>query len=167
MVFNVVAVLAVWTISFISGEAIVACPSGTVSAALTATDGMQSLADAMNCSGQGVFNVVLNSSVQISRRIEVSSQKIVHITGSGFPTIRAALRDDNERSVVADAGNTTGIFLVSNGSTLTLNDVVLEGGYAEDGGAIAVLSSSSLHAVGCTFTDNSAATGGDTPVVDT
>ena len=71
----------------------------------------------------------------------MSNQKRVHITGCGFPTIRAEPRDNELLSAFPDAGTTSGIFLVSNQSTLSINALVLEGGYAEDGGGVAVLAS--------------------------
>ena len=163
MLFNVVVLTAWWTIS-ISGEEITACLPGTISVNVTTNDDMHRLTDAMNCTGQGVFNVTLYSSVQVNRRIEVSNQKRVHITGSGFPTIRAEPRDNELLSAFPDAGTTSGIFLVSNQSTLSINALVLEGGYAEDGGGVAVLASSSLHAFACTFKNNSAAAGGESRV---
>ena len=159
---GVVVVLAGWTSSFISGAELVACPSETVSMDLTTTADIQSLTDAMNCSGEGFFNATLYNTVQIQQRIEVSNQKSVTITGSGFPTLRAATLDTDESSAVADVGNFTGIFLVSGGSTLTMNALVLEGGRSKDGGAVVVLSSSSVHAFDCTFENNNATTGGDT-----
>eukprot|EP00904_Undaria_pinnatifida_P000881 jgi/Undpi1/10794/HiC_scaffold_29.g13242.m1 len=114
----------------------------------------------MNCSGEGFFNATLYNTVQIQQRIEVSNQKSVTITGSGFPTLRAATLGTDESSAVADVGNFTGIFLVSGGSTLTMNALVLEGGRSKDGGAVVVLSSSSVHAFDCTFENNNATTGG-------
>ena len=162
IMFDGLVMMAMWTISVVSGDQMKACPSGTFSANLTTPADVQSLADAMNCSGQGVFNATLYGSVQIQQRIEVSNNKIMYIAGSGFPAILAAPRDNAESSDVPDAGNTTGIFLVSGGSTLTMNALILEGGYSEDGGAVAVLSSSYLYARGCSFRNNNAATGGDT-----
>ena len=163
---GVVVVLAGWTSSFISGAELVACPSETVSMDLTTTADIQSLTDAMNCSGEGFFNATLYNSVQIQQRIEVSDQKTVTITGEGLPTISAATLDDAldsaESSAVTDVGNSIGIFLVSGGSTLTVNALVLEGGRSEDGGAVVVLSSSSMHVFDCTFKNNNATTGGDT-----
>ena len=160
MLFNVVVLTALWTIS-ISGEEITACLPGTISVNVTTNDDMHRLTDAMNCTGQGVFNVTLYSSVQVNRRIEVSNQKRVHITGSGFPAIRAEPCDNELLSASPYAGTTTGIFLVSNHSTLSINALVLEGGCGEDGGGVAVLASSCLHAYACTFRNNSAAAGGD------
>lgn len=165
MLFHVLVVVVGWTISFISGHDIPACPHGTVSTSITTTADMERLTSAMNCSGEGVFNVTLYGSVQIKKRMEVLNTKTVHMTGSGFPTIRAALRDNSDSSAVIDEGNTTGMFLVAGGSTLTIKYLGLEGGYSEHGGAVAVISSSSLHAIGCVFRDNSAAVGGEAIVI--
>eukprot|EP00904_Undaria_pinnatifida_P007520 jgi/Undpi1/3899/HiC_scaffold_16.g07267.m1 len=120
----------------------------------------------MNCSGEGFFSATLYNSVQIQQRIEVSTRKTVNITGDGFPTISAATLDNAldsaESSAVTDVGNSTGIFLVSGGSTLTMKSLILDGGRSEDGGAVVVLSSSSMHVFDCTFKNNNATnTGGD------
>lgn len=147
-------------ISFVIGAGSAACPSGVVSVNLTSATDMLHLSDEMKCSGPGVFNATLYNSVQISKRIEVHDQKIVHITGSGFPTIRGARHNNTESNPNANAGS-TGIFLVSEWSTLTINALVLEGGHSRDGGAITVLSSSLLQAIDCSFRNNSATTGGD------
>lgn len=161
MVWDALLVVAGWTISLTSGAELVACPTGTVEKSVTSSGDLHSLTDTMNCSGQGVFNVTLHSSVQLRKRIEVSDEKTVHIAGSGLPTIRAAVQGNNTPSADTDTGETTGIFLVSNGSTLNISALVLEGGFSEYGGAVTVLSSSSLHAFDCVFRDNSAATGGN------
>ncbi|CAM9817102.1 unnamed protein product, partial [Laminaria digitata] len=59
-----------------------------------------------------------------------------------------------------DAGNTTGLFSVSGGSTLRLQNLLLKGGSSEDGGGVDVRSSSSLYVVDCSFVNNSASAGG-------
>lgn len=93
------------------------------------------------------------------RRVE---QEERHCHWAGYPIIRGALADGNHDGAVGDAGNGTGIFSVSNGSILRLNELVLEGGNAEYGGAVGLLSSSSLFVSSCTFANNSASQGGET-----
>lgn len=161
MLLDALVMMAGWSIFFFHGAESAACPSGIVSVNLTTTDDMQTFTDAVNCSGPGVFNATLYNNVQINERIEVSDQKIVYITGTGFPTIHGALPNSTASSSSANAGSTTGIFLVSTGSALTIDALVLEGGHSEYGGAVTVLSSSSLHAVDCTFRNNTAKTGGE------
>ena len=99
----------------------------------------------------------------IEERIELFDRKNVTVTGTSFPSFFGGLGDDNADGVVIDAGSGTGIFSVSNGSTLRLNNLVLEGGNAENGGAVDVRSSSSLFVFGCLFANNKASNGGETP----
>ncbi|CAM9295694.1 unnamed protein product, partial [Laminaria digitata] len=75
------------------------------------------------------------------------------------------LRGASNVNAVIDGGNSPGLFLVSNGSTLTLNDLVLEGGDAGIGGAISVADSSSLRVSNSYFTNNRASkAGGETMI---
>ncbi|CAN0517252.1 unnamed protein product, partial [Laminaria digitata] len=67
----------------------------------------------------------------------------------------------NGSRAVADAGKITGIFSVSDGSTLNLNHLVLDGGNEEEGAAVAVRESSSLHLFSCVFVNNAASAGGE------
>lgn len=90
--------------------------------------------------------------------------KNVTITGYGYPILRAGLVDVNKSNGSGtDAGGTSGMFLVSNGSTLTVKHIALDGGYSEGGGgAVAALSSSYLRVFGCVFSSNVASVGGET-----
>lgn len=164
LIVDVMAMLvAALATAFIAGaEELVPCPSDTVSVNLTTAGDIQRLTDAMNCSGGGKFNVIWSNSVQLPSRIKVSTGKHVTITGSSnTPTVRAAPHDTHENASIVGAGDTSGLFLVSDGSTLTINKLVLDGGYSEDGGAVTVLSSSYLNAIDCVFTNNNASNGGD------
>ena len=58
------------------------CPSHTVQVNLKSGGGVQSLTDAMNCTGAGVYNVTLHGRLQLKKRIEISAQK--HITFTGY-----------------------------------------------------------------------------------
>ena len=136
------------------------CPSGTVAISVTSIPDVQILSDALNCTGPGVFDVTWKGDLQLDRRIDASDMKIVTVTGSGFPTHSGALDRDNDSGAIGDARPGAGIFLVSDGSALHLNNVALYGGNAERGGAVSVLSSSYLSAFGCTFTNRIAIEGG-------
>lgn len=166
MALHVRAVVAAWlTISCISGAAAsIPCPSNTISIDISTAGDIQVLADALNCTGDGVYKVTLSSSLRIERRIEVANQKDVTIIGSGYPTLRGAQQTTNEIiNSAIDAGGTSGIFLVSSGSTLSINHMVLDGGYSENGGgAVAVVSSSALQVFDCVFSSNVARIGGET-----
>lgn len=134
-----------------SGAESAPCASGTTAADVTSTGDVQNLAVALACDGEGAFNITWFSSMNITDRIDVANTKTVTITGEGFPSIHGVA-----------TGRRTGLFSVSNGSTLRLNGLALEGGDAESGGAVDVHSSSSLFVFGCTFADNNATNGGET-----
>lgn len=151
------------------------CPDGTVTVNLTSISDVQALTDAMNCSGGGNFDITIHGRLQIDQIIEVSEYKNVTVAGSPLSAAVSDISSDpyaagstnlalgstsDEYYGVIDARNTTGIFLVSDGSTPTINNLVLVGGHSEDGGAIAVTSESSLRVFDCAFTNNRASTGG-------
>ena len=158
---KMLAAMLSFSFFFVQGAEAVPCPFGTVSFNVTTTDDVNNLADLLDCSGQGVFNITWYASLRTRQSIEVSNQKNVTINGSEFPTIRSGkyIKDDTGASI--DLGRTANIFSVVNGSTLSLNKVVLEGGYSEEGGAVDVRSSSYLYVVNCGFTNNSAVNGGE------
>ena len=163
MVADVMVMLvAGLTIAIIAGAEVAPCPSDTVSVNLAATEDIQRLTDAMNCSGGGEYNVTWSNSLQLESRIKVSTGKHVTITGSSkTPTVTAAPHHTHDNISIVDVGDISGIFLVSDNSTLTIHKMVLDGGYSEDGGAVAVISSSYLNVIDCVFTNNNALNGGD------
>lgn len=159
MLFNgVVMIVAGIAISLVRGEQSAPCPSDTVSVQLTSTSGVKPLTEALNCSGAGVFSVTLDGRLQIEEIIEISDLKFVTVAGSA----ESVLDRSSDASLYAeiDAGHTTGIFLVSNGSSLNISNLIIEGGYSTDGGAVAVTSSSSLNLFDCIFTSNRASSAG-------
>ena len=149
------------TMCFTSGAELAPCPSVTVAVNIGSTADVQSLTDALACAGEGVFNITWYSSLAIEERIEVSDNKNVTVTGTS-PSFGGGLADGNDAGVIIDAGSGTGIFSVFHGSTLRLNNLVLEGGNTEHGGAVEVLSSSSLFVFDCLFKNNNASNGGET-----
>lgn len=143
-----------------AGAVSVPCPSGTVGFNVNSTTDVQTFTDQLNCTGEGVFHITWFANLTLHRTIEFSNMKDVTITGSGFPVIRGGLGYYNAgRAVGSDRA--FGMFALSNGSTLRLNNVVLEEGNADNGGAVVLLANSSLFSYGCTFTGNSAANGGE------
>lgn len=149
-------------ICFMSGAESMPCPSGTVAVNITSTADVRNLTDVLACTGGGSFDITLYSSVIIAQRIEVANMKSVSVTGAGFPSIRGAPADDDGAAgAIGNDGSGHGIFHVANGSTLRLNNLVLEGGNAEDGGAVNLVASSSLFVLDCTFTNNNASNGGE------
>lgn len=156
---GIVTIVAGIAISLVRGEPSPPCPSDTVTTVeLTSTSGVKPLIDALNCTGPGVFSVTLDGRLQIEDIIEMSDQKYVTVAGSA----ENVLDSSSDASLYAeiDAGHTTGIFLVSNGSTLNMSNLVIEGGYSTDGGAVAVTSSSFLKVFDCIFTNNRASSAG-------
>lgn len=151
-------------ITFVSGAEAAPCPPGTVSVSLTTPADLQGLRDLMDCSGQGVYDVTLHSSFNIAQTIEVINSKTVTFTGSENPTIGGGLTDTNEPVAVVGEGFASSLFKVSNGSSLTLKSLVLDGGDAVNGGAVAVHDSSALHVFGCGFKNNKASFGGKAPL---
>lgn len=147
---------------FVSDIDAAPCPAGTVALDVATTADLQTLRDELACTGHGEFSIVWNTSLQIEQMIDVSDQKNVTITGSGFPILRGTLDHDNGAGASYANGSVTGMFSVSEESILRLDDLVLEGGNAQEGGAISVISSSALYVSGCTFANNSASKGGET-----
>ena len=165
MVFcRVAIILAGVSISLGYGAQEAPCPSHVIQVNLSSGGGVQNLVDEMSCTGAGVYNVTLHGRLRLGMRIEISAQK--HMTFTGYPDDAMTGHDDDyaprdsDDLAVIDAGGTTGIFLVSNGSTLSIKDLHLRGGFSEDGGAVAVTSSSTFNASGCVFTNNDASTAG-------
>eukprot|EP00904_Undaria_pinnatifida_P003095 jgi/Undpi1/12787/HiC_scaffold_7.g02454.m1 len=149
------------TLAFTSGAAASPCPAATMAIDVTSTAMVQNLTDVLACSGKGSFSITWHASLTIENTIKVSDNKNVTITGVGSAgTIRGALGDDGDDDSIMHNGSRTGMFSVSNRSTLRLNHLAFEGGYAEKGGAVDVLSSSSLFVFDCTFTSNKASRGG-------
>ena len=151
-------------ISLMPAAESVVCRSSTVAINVTSAADIQNITDVLACTGGGTFHITWYTSATILQTIEVSNKKEVTVNGVGVPSIRGVLANDNDEgtAIDTDVGSDAGIFSVSNGSTLRLNNLVLEGGNAEHGGAVNLFSSSSLYVVGCTFANNSATNGGET-----
>lgn len=172
MLFDAMAmILAAAAISLVPGARAAPCPKGTVSVNLTSSGDMQGLIDAMNCSGAGVYDVTVHGRLQIGEILKVSERKNVTVTGyvgtamGSASDTDSALGSTSDSYAVLDAGNKTGMFLVSEGSTLTINKLILEGGFSEDGAAIAVTSSSTLKVFDCDFTNNTASMSGGENII--
>lgn len=167
-IYFTVMLVAGLTFVSTSGPGVAPCPAGTVAIDVTSAASAQNLTDVLNCTGEGSFNITWHTSLTIDDRIDVSDNKNVTITGAGVAsTIRGALADDSNAGGIIQDGSGTGIFSVSNRSTLRLNQLVFEGGNAEEGGAVDVRSSSSLFVFDCTFTRNNASNGGETSITAT
>ena len=141
---------------YISGAETAPCSSDPVAVNVNSTSGVQGLINEINCTGEGFFDVTWYDSVQIEQAIVVPAQKSVTITGSNSPTASTGESEPNEPVATIDGGNTTRLFRVSDGSILTLNNLVLNGGYSESNGGGVTVSSGSLNVFGCAFANNQA-----------
>lgn len=129
------------------------CTSGPVYlTVLTETD-IENVTAAMNCSGKAEFHITWQGIVQITQPFQVSDHKNLTVTGG--------VLDGAGVAAVVDGGNTTGMFEVSEGSTLILSGMMLKRGNSDRGGAVFVTGSSALSVVDCGFTDNLAWKGGE------
>lgn len=159
MIFDGMAlIVAGLVISLVRGEQPTPCPSDTVTVELTSTSGVKPLTDAMNCRGAGTFNVTLYGRIQIDQIIEISHQKYVTLAAP----VEKALDSSSDDYLYAemDAAHQTGIFSVTNGSTLSISNLIIARGRSMDGGAVVLTSSSFLHVFDCNFTNNTASSAG-------
>lgn len=163
MGFYTMAFLAAGLIMlFMSVAQPVPCPPNATIIDVYSTADVHNLTDVLACTGEGSFNITWHDSLMVEQKIKVSDNKNVTITGTDLSSsVRGAFADGNTDNIVDDGGG-NGMFSVSNGSILRLNDLVLEGGRAGTGGAVDVLSNSSLFLFGCTFRKNNASKGGET-----
>lgn len=143
-----------------------ACPLATTLKNVNSTNDVDDLIDILQCTGGGALNVTWKGRVAIDRTIDVSSG--IHLTVNGYGSVKSGHADGDTSVDVIDGQMTTGIFSVSNGSTLRLSNIILEAGNSPMGGAVAVLSSSrtsdivsSVTINDCTFANNNASLGGN------
>lgn len=153
--------LGAWTMLLCPTEVeSVACATGVVVSSVASSVDAQNFADALSCTGGGVFEVTWTGSVAITEPFKVSGGSAVNITGaSGFAP--AFVLSDGSSGATAAAivrgQGGDGIFIVSDASTLTLNNLVLqEGNSSADGGAIYVPEASVISVTDCGFLNNSA-----------
>ena len=121
----------------------------------------RNLSDALNCTGGGDFSVTWYGSVTISQAFEVTDGISLTVTGSGASSM--ALGDGIPYAGIVGNELTpeAGIFFVSGASTLTLDNMALQGAYSEKrdgGGAIEAQGSRDAHptinVIDCLFADN-------------
>lgn len=139
--------------AMLSGVEAFPCSAATISMNVTTPDELQNMIKTVNCTGEGTFEVSWIGSLQLHHSIGLSGNKTLTVTGP-----RADLTIFP--SAVVDAESATGIFRVSNGSTLILKNLGLQGGASENGAAVDARSFSSVHVADCAFTNNTSSTGG-------
>lgn len=141
------------SLSIISPAESAPCSAGTIAMEVGSATELGIMTNAINCTGEGTFDVTWKGRLQLLQTIELSDNKNLTVTGSSSSL-------DVLPSDVIDAPDASGIFSVSGGSTLSLKHLVLFGGTSEVGGAVEARSSSSVHLVGCSFISNNASIGG-------
>lgn len=120
---------------------------------------LQDLRSALNCTGAGQFDVVWFGTVAVDDTFYVPDGSDLAVTGFSS-------------SSTLDGGHRTpfGFFRLHNNSALSLNNLVLNGGYsASYGGAVSAWGeglapgpiSNTINIVDCTFRDNTAETFGE------
>lgn len=103
------------------------------------------LADSLACSNGTQYSVDWHGKVGISRTLAVGNGCTLTITG--------------KENAGIDGGGAIRLFAVTDGATLQLQDISLEGGWASDGNGGAISSigpSNTVNLVSCTFKNNSA-----------
>ena len=121
---------AVVAASFIfSGAESAKCVNAAMDVVSTAD--AEALEETLKCTGGGEFNVAWYGRVTIQRAFEVAGGISLNVTGNYDSGLSI---DDVRRTatIVGDRMNLrTGMFLVSGASSLTLNNLVLQGGYSD------------------------------------
>lgn len=142
------------------------CAASVTEMDVASTADVETLTEALTCTGGGIFNVTWHGTVTVPQ--------MINVTGGSHLTVAQARLDSPsstgeglDENAVIEAGTSSSLFLVSGGSVLTLVNLELRGGSSFKGGAVAAVSDSALEldsnrltAVGCTFTANTATVGG-------
>eukprot|EP00904_Undaria_pinnatifida_P002787 jgi/Undpi1/12509/HiC_scaffold_6.g02178.m1 len=143
------AIVAILSISVLPVATPAPCTTETIVMEVASAADLETMSNAINCTGEGTFHVTWIGSLQLHQSIDISDNKQLTITGS-----------NPVPETVIDGGNATNIVSVSGGSTLNLVSLVLNGGNSDEGGAVAARDFSVVNVVGCSFTNNNASLGG-------
>ena len=112
---------------FLSGAESAGCSSTHMDVRSAAADA-QFLVDALKCTGSGEFNVTWHGSVPLKQTLNVTEGISLTVTGTDSSRFS---KDGYGDTATIDGGSITsqtGIFHVSGASTLTLDNLVLQGG---------------------------------------
>lgn len=147
----VLLVTALATQFFISGRAeSAAYAAGITEMSVTTRAEAQSLIRVLNnCTTSRVIDVIWHGRVAIDQIFNVSCGINLTVTGSPEPLAGG--------DAVIDNGGAIGIFSVSDASTLSLINLILDGGRSPDGGSVYAERLSRVNVLNCTFTHNEAA----------
>lgn len=122
-----------------------ACPVDVSSLLVSSPEGALELAEALNCSGPGQFEVDWRGEVLVSSTIDVPDGVSLTVTGSPLGTDFAIINGSGDPGVQ--------IFTVGDGAELELNGVSLVDGFGF-GAAVFASEGSRLVARNCTFVGN-------------
>ena len=143
------------------------CATSVTEMDVTSVADVETLVEALTCTGGGIFNVTWHGTVAVPQMINVTGGSHLTVAQARLDSL-SSTGEGLDESAVVEAGSSTGLFLVSGGSVLTLVDLELRGGSSYKGGAVTAVSDSALEldsnrltAVGCTFTSNTATVGGE------
>lgn len=125
------------------------CPEGINKMSVMTAADADILTSSLECTGATSFVVTWVGSVIVKRSIVVSGGSSLTVTGSGW--INSSAVEDQTGNTAGssiegssiDGGGSVGIFIVSGGSTLALQDIVLQHGNSSRGGAISAKASNS------------------------
>lgn len=159
--FRPLCVLALCVLSAAAQQAVSgACSTGVVVISVASAAEAQSLADALTCTGGGLFEVTWSGSVAVTEPFQVSGGSTLNITGEVGFAPGFVLDDDGMSStgeIAAAIGQgTDGIFIVSGSSTLTLDNLVLQGGNSSAGGGAIHAAGAAIGVRDCGFLNNGA-----------
>ena len=115
------------------------CPAIEQQMVVATTSEAETLAEALQCDGPGVFTVNWNRDVLISRTISVSNGSTLDVTGSSESTNGAVISNGTVR-----------LFEVDLGSNVSMTGLTLSGG----DGALLVAGESIVEVVDCVFMFN-------------
>lgn len=117
------------------------CPANSTEIIVKTPADAYALASALNCTGSSSFVVTWVGNVIVTRSIIVSGGSSLAVTGSGWMSSAVGYQTSSEASSIIDGGDAIGICIVHEGSTISLQDIVIQQGIATNGGAIAARSS--------------------------
>ena len=116
------------------------CPIIEQQMVVATTSDAETLAEALQCDGPGVFTVSWNGSVVLSQTISVSNGTTLDVTGSSSESTNGAVIGDG----------TVPLFEVDLGSTVSLTGLTFSGG----DGALLVAGESIVEMADCSFMSN-------------
>lgn len=116
-----------------------ACAAGIITLEISSSSDLENLHSVLDCTGGGVFDVSWYGTVAVNDTLYVPDGSDLTVTGFSS---RSTLDEGSNPTATIDGGHRTpfGFFCLYNNSALTLNNLVLDGGYStSNGGAVGAL----------------------------